>query len=179
MKRLLTWGLGLLVLATMPAWAQVPEEQEPPAPPGPARPRDDIFKMIDAYIVSNLQESLSLSDEQFVKLLPLVKRLQTERRGLTQRRIRALGELRRLFDSGSATDVRVTDLLKELKAVEAEEPATLRRNMAAIDAALTPVQQAKYRVLEVEVERRIRELLNQIRQNVPARRRPDRQPQQR
>ena len=37
--------------------------------------------MVDAYIVSNLQESLGLTDEQFVRLLPLVKRLQSERRG--------------------------------------------------------------------------------------------------
>ena len=47
-----------------------------PARTGPQRPdapREEIFRMIDAYVVSNMQESLGLSDEQFVKLLPLVK----------------------------------------------------------------------------------------------------------
>ena len=34
--------------------------------------------MVDAYIVSNLQESVGLTDEQFVKVLPLVKRLQEQ-----------------------------------------------------------------------------------------------------
>jgi len=132
--------------------------------PGERRaPRDEAFKMIDAYIVSNLQESLDLTDDQFVKLLPLVKRLQTDRRTTLQRRQQALMELRRLLASGGATEARVTELLREVKAAEADEPALLRKDRDAIDAVLSPVQQAKFRVLEVEVEHKIRELMTQIR----------------
>ena len=123
--------------------------------------------MIDAYIVSNLQESLDLTDDQFVKLLPLVKRLQTDRRDILQRRQRALMELRRLLASGGATEARVTELLREVKTAEAEEPAILRKDRDAIDGVLSPVQQAKFRVLEVEVERKIRELMGQIRSERP------------
>jgi len=129
----------------------------------PDRPRDEAFKMIDAYIVSNLQESLDLTDDQFVKLLPLVKRLQTDRRALVQRRQQALMELRRLLASGDATEARVTELLGEVKAAERDEPGLLRKDRDAIDAVLGPVQQAKFRVLEVEVEHKIRELMSQIR----------------
>jgi len=130
---------------------------------GPERPRDEAFKMIDAYIVSNLQESLDLTDDQFVKLLPLVKRLQTDRRAVLQRRQQALMELRRLLASGGATEARVTELLGEVKAAEKDEPGLLRKDRDAIDAVLSPVQQAKFRVLEVEVEHKIRELMTQIR----------------
>lgn len=119
--------------------------------------------MIDAYIVSNLQESLDLTDQQFVTLLPLVKRLQSDRRAFVQRRQHSLMELRRLLGSGGATEPRVAELLREIKAVEVEEPSVLRNDRDAIDAALSPVQQAKFRVLELEVERKIRGLLNQIR----------------
>jgi hypothetical protein len=156
--------LGLLafaVLGVSPALAQVRPDTLPPD----GRPREEIFKMVDAYILSNLQESLGLSDDQFVKLLPLVKRLQSDRRAFGQRRQRALLELRRGMQAGSATDARVLELLKELKAVESEEPLALRKAADAIDAALNPVQQAKYRLLEVEVDRRLRELLNQVRRN--------------
>src|SRR5258707_3195072 len=83
---------------------------------GPDRPRDEAFKMIDAYIVSNLQESLDLTDDQFVKVLPLVKRLQTDRRAVLQRRQQALMDLRRVLASGDATEGRVTELLGEVKA---------------------------------------------------------------
>jgi Spy/CpxP family protein refolding chaperone len=126
-------------------------------------PRDEAFKMIDAYIVSNLQESLDLTDDQFVKLLPLVKRLQTDRRSALQRRQQPLMELRRLLASGGATEAKVTALLREVKAAEADEPGLLRKDRDAIDAVLSPIQQAKFRVLEVEVEHKIRELMTQIR----------------
>jgi hypothetical protein len=126
-------------------------------------PRDEAFKMIDAYIVSNLQESLDLTDDQFVKLLPLVKRLQTDRRTTAQRRQQPLMELRRVLASGGATEAKVADLLRQVKAAEADEPGLLRKDRDAIDAVLSPVQQAKFRVLEVEVEHKIRELMTQIR----------------
>jgi hypothetical protein len=119
--------------------------------------------MVDAYIVSNLQEALGLSDEQFVKLLPLVKRLQTDRRAMFQRRQQALREMRDLLQTGTAKEGRVLELLKEVRGVEAEEPAAIRRDLEAIDAALSPLQQAKYLILEIEVEQKIRELMNQIR----------------
>ena len=177
-------GATLLVMWFVgSASAQGPPDrgQRAEGPVQPNHPRDELFKMIDAYVVSNIQESLKLSDEQFVKLLPLVKRLQTDRRGFGQRRMRALVELRRSFDSGNATDAQVGELLKELKAVEAEEPAAIQKDVEAVDAALTPVQQAKFRILEVEVERRLRELMSQVRRKggPGARARPDGEPPER
>jgi Spy/CpxP family protein refolding chaperone len=139
---------------------------EPAGAQNPARrPREEAFKMVEAYVVSNLQESLGLTDEQFAKLLPHVKRLQRDRRELAQRRGRALAEMRRVLASGTVTEARVAELLKEVKAVEAEQPEVVRKDMEAIDAVLTPVQQGKFRLLEGEVERRIRALMNDLRPN--------------
>lgn len=133
----------------------------PQAPPegGPRRPRDEVFRMVDAYVVSNLQESLSLTDDQFVKILPLVRRLQTNRRAATVRRMTALHELRRAMASGTVTEARAIALLSEVKAAEAEEVEKVRRDRDALDAALTPIQQARFRVMEAEVDHRIRELI--------------------
>jgi Spy/CpxP family protein refolding chaperone len=155
---LTAWPLFVLLAAAPP---QSPEREGPAQ--GDLRPREEAFKIIDAYIVSNLQESLGLTDDQFVKVLPLVKRLQTDRREMFQRRQRAVRELRRALRSGTATEAQVADLLREMKAVEAEEPARMRKNLDAIDATLTPLQQAKLRVLEEEVAQKIRELMNQFR----------------
>jgi Spy/CpxP family protein refolding chaperone len=123
---------------------------------------------VDAYIVSNLQESLSLTDEQFVKTLPLVKRLLSDRRELAEARRQALRELRQMLQSGSATEGKVADRLRELKGLENDEREKTKRDLEALDGALTVLQQAKFRVMEVEIEQKIRELLNQARQ----RRRP-------
>jgi Spy/CpxP family protein refolding chaperone len=150
------------------------------AQPANRPPREEAFKMIDAYVVSNLQESLGLTDEQFGKAVPLVSRLHKDRRELARRRMEALQEMRRLLGSGNATEAKVVEALKAVKAAEAEERAGVQRDLEALEAVLTPVQQAKYRLLEIEVDRKIRELMAQLRgQRTPAGRRrlqPNAQP---
>jgi hypothetical protein len=148
-------GLALALGLAAPASAQQRA--------GRQRPREEAFKMIEAYLVSNLQEGLGLSDDQFTRVLPLIKRLQRDRREAGQRRMRALQELRRVLQAGGATSPQVADLLREVKAAEVEGPAQVRRAMDAIDAVLDPVQQAKYRLLEVEVERKLRGLMSDLR----------------
>lgn len=159
--------LALTLVAPLGAAAQetaVPRPRRAEAPP-----REEAWKLVDAYVISNLQESLGLSDEQFVKLLPLLKSLQTGRRGFAQRRSELIAEMRRLLRSGEATEARIDGLMKQLRALETDEPEALRRQVAAIDAVLSPVQQAKFRILEAEVERRIRELMQQMRRPANAR----------
>jgi hypothetical protein len=114
---------------------------------------------MDAYMISNLQESLGLTDEQFAKALPLVKKLQTDRRDFAKRRMQALRMLRKSLSSGTGTEAVVADQLKELKVASADERAGTLRNLDALDAILTPLQQAKYRVFEAEVDVRLRHLL--------------------
>ena len=134
--------------------------------------------MVDAYVVSNLQESLGLTDEQFAKAIPLVKKLQSERREYLLGRTRAVRELRRLFQQGGATESRVVELLNEIRTLDAEGPERTRRNMAALAAMLTPLQQAKYLVLEGDVEQRMRELMNRARAARPGGRQGDRPPRE-
>ena len=148
----LVLGAGGLVLA-----------QEEPAAPADRPGRDEAFRMVDAYLVSNLQESLGLTDEQFAKAIPLVKKVQAERREFLMERTRTVREMRRLLRQGGATEPQVLDLLKQLNALDADGPAKTRANLAALDAVLSPLQQAKYRVLETEVEQRMRELMNRVR----------------
>jgi uncharacterized protein (DUF2236 family) len=121
--------------------------------------------MVDAYIVANLQESLGLSDRQYAEVIPLVKRLQTQRRDYFESRWQAQRELRRLLRSGSATEAQVETALEKLKQIEADGPEKVRRALASLDSALTPLQQAKYRVFELDVEQRLRELMRRARRN--------------
>jgi hypothetical protein len=118
--------------------------------------------MVDAYVVSNLQESLGLTDEQFAKAVPLVKKLQTDRREYLVKRTQKLRELRRVLRQGGASEAQVVELLREVKALDAEGPDATRRDLEALDAALTPIQQAKFRVFEMEVEQRMRELARRV-----------------
>ncbi len=67
--------------------------------------------------------------------------------------------MRRLLGSGTATEAQVQELLESMKALEVEGPERVRQQMDELDALLTPLQQAKYRVFEADVEHRLRELL--------------------
>ena len=148
--------MAALVLVAGAASAQ----QVPPA----GRPaREEAFRMVDAYLVSNMQESLDLRDEQFAKAIPLVKKLQRERREYLLERARLMREMRRLLRQGGSAESPVLELLQEAKKLDAEGPERTRRNLEALDALLLPIQQAKYRVLEGEVEQRVRELTNRAR----------------
>ena len=126
------------------------------------RPADEAFKMVDAYVIANIQEGVDLTDEQFVKLLPLIKRQQTGRREFAQRRQRALRELNQSVRAGDSEPA-VVVALDRLKRVEAEALDARSQGYAAIDAELDPIQQAKLRIFEFEVERRIRDLMRRVR----------------
>jgi Spy/CpxP family protein refolding chaperone len=147
----------LVVLLALAAGAVCGQDETAPGAERPARA--EAFKMVDAYVISNLQESLGLTDDQFAKAIPLVKKLQTERREYLLERTRKVREMRRLLRQGGASEAQVVELLREVQRLEQEGTDTTRRNAAALDAVLTPIQQAKFRVMELEVEQRMRELV--------------------
>lgn len=164
MRRLLGRAApALLALAALAlAGARAGAQESAPGRPGDSR-REEAFKLVDAYVVSNIQESLGLSDEQFVKVLPLVRKLQGERREYLLGRTRLLREMRRLLRSGTSSEAPVLESLRDLKALEADGPARVKRSADALDAVLAPLQQAKFRLLELEVEQRLRELMSRSR----------------
>lgn len=141
--------------------------------PPDREPREELFKIVDAYVVSNLQESLGLTDDQFVKLLPAVRRLQSVRREFAEKRRDRLSEIRHLLESGTGTEARIAELMKDVKVTESEAPGAVAREIDAVDSQLTPVQQAKFRLMEVRFEQRLREYLRRGQGGGPRGRRPD------
>lgn len=130
-----------------------------------ARPREEIFRLLDEHVARNLQERVGLSDDEAARALPLVQRLNADRRRFAARRIRAMHQMRRAFRPGapSVGDARAAEMLQELKAAEAEEAAGVRASQEAVDAVLTPSQQVRYRIFEAEIEHRLRELMARVR----------------
>jgi hypothetical protein len=171
-SRRVALSFAVLVLASSPfarGQGQAPPGDGPS--PGGER-RREALRVVDAYVLRNLQESLGLTEAEFVKVLPLVKSLQSERREYLLARVRLLRQLRRQLRSGAAEEVEVRRTLDELKKVETGGAERTRSAAADLDAALTPLQQAKFRVLELEVEQRLRELMGRARERGANERRP-------
>ena len=160
-------ALGLAILAAVAARADAREwrKDEPSRLPGESRARgkEEVFRRVDAYMLARVRDSLGLSDEQYARAVPVVLELQSARRDYFVERGRQLRELRNLLRSGVATEAQVEAALAAVKRIDAEGPERIREATAAVDALLSPVQQAKYRVLEFEVERRVRELMGRAR----------------
>jgi hypothetical protein len=85
--------------------------------------------------------------------------------------MKALGALKKSLESGTATEAQIGEQLSGLKTIDADDRAKLAKDLEAIDAELTVVQQAKFRVLEHAVERRFFELMKRV----ITRPRPDRE----
>jgi len=154
----MVFGVSLLLLAGPPARAE-----ETPGRAGGRGGRDEAFRMVDAYVVANLKESLGLSEQTYEKAIPLVEELQAARRGYFVERGKALRKLRSLLRSGTATKDEVLAALEAVKATDASGPERIRAASAALDAILSPMEQAKYRVFELDVEYRMRDLMGRAR----------------
>jgi len=123
----------------------------------------DVQGMMDAYVLSKLQDALELSDDQFGSLVVAQKKLQDRRREYRQDRMAVLRQMRqalRLEDSGESE---LRPLLNELDELRSDFTADETNRYGAIDDILDVRQQARYRVLEVELQRRLNEMMREVR----------------
>ena len=159
------WVLGLALVVGVGVSGVAGQEGDPGRQRGGQERRDEACRMVDAYVIANIQESLGLDDDTYVKVIPLVNKLQKVRREYFQERAQMQRRMRVLLHSGTATEAQVQEMLTSFKTLEREGPKRIRKHMDELDAFLTPLQQAKYRVFEVEVEHRLRGLMRRGRRD--------------
>ena len=153
---------GVLVAAAgTSAYAQPPVAPERDGIVSPA----EVQRMFDAYALVQAQDQLKLSDSQFPQFLARFKALQEIRRRSQAERGRIVQELVRLSRQDQADEEGMKDRLKELKGLEARSAADIRNAYDAVDQVLNVRQQARFRILEEQMERRKIELVTRARQN--------------
>lgn len=133
----------------------------------------ELQRLFDAYVAVQAQDVLQLTDSQYPQFLTRLRVLQDLRRRAQADRARIIVELRRLADRSRAdpsTQDQISDRLKALRALELRRQSEEQQALEQIDEVLEPVQQARLRVLEEQLERRKLELLVRARQSARARR---------
>lgn len=176
MKRvgvIMLFALAMAVpLGAQPGRGQ--EGQRPPQPNrGPQQPTDEmtpaqVHQLFDAMLVMQAQNALALNEQQYAQFLTRLKPLQDARRRNQQERVRLINELQRLTNPRNAQVAPESEIklrLTALHELESRSAADLRRAYDSIDEVLTPVQQARFRVLEEQIERRKLELVARARQS--------------
>jgi len=130
---------------------------------GPA----EIQRLFDGMLVADAQQALALSDKQFPDFIIRLRALQETRRTNLLQRLRLMAELQRLTNPRAepGDEATIKDRLAALQELESRSAAELRRAYNQIDEVLDVRQQARFRVLEEQLERRKLELLMRARQN--------------
>src|SRR5262245_59945721 len=110
------------------------------------------------------QDVLNLTHAQYPMFLPRMKALQEARRRGTADRARIVANLARLTASDAPSDEsQIRAELKGLDEAETRSRDDVRQAMDAINQVLDVRQQARFRVLEEQMERRKVELLMRAR----------------
>jgi hypothetical protein len=139
-----------------------------------------VNQLFDAMLVMQAQDALSLNEQQYAQFVTRLKVLQDTRRRSQQERVRLINELQRMTNPRAAgantpeADIKLR--LSALQELEGRSAAELRKAYNAVDEVLSPLQQARFRVLEENIERRKLQLVGRARQNNPERTPPQRRP---
>jgi hypothetical protein len=158
--------LVAVLLHAVPLLAQ--SGDRPQANSAPDLNPTEIQRLFDAMLVADAQQALALSDKQFPDFITRLRVLQETRRGNQIQRVKLMAELRRLSNARSSTppdEVVLKERLSALQELESRSAAELRRAYNQLDEVLDLRQQARFRVLEEQLERRKLELLMRARQN--------------
>jgi hypothetical protein len=149
--------LAILLLLSAPARQEEPE----------ARPSsEEVEGMVDAYIISKLQEALILSDEAFGRMVVAQKKMQETRRSYRRERNEVLREMRQALRR-EAGEEELGPLLSRLDELQQKFLEDERARYRDIDALLDLRQRARYRILEGEIQRRLQQLIRESRQRKP------------
>jgi hypothetical protein len=130
--------------------------------------QQDVEGLMNAYVISKLQESLDLSDGQFAEMVLLQKKKGEKRRNYRLERRRTLQQMRQVLQGSDSQEEQLTLLLKQLEELQSEFEASQRADYQAIDQVLDVRQRARYRLLELEIEMRFLQMVREVR----GRRRP-------
>jgi septal ring factor EnvC (AmiA/AmiB activator) len=138
--------------------------QQPPEDMSPG----EVHQLFDAMLAMQAQNALSLDDQQYAQFLRRLRALQEARRRNQQERVRLINELQRMTTPRNPKPPAESEVklrLNALQELESRSAADLRRAYDSLDEVLTPLQQARFRVLEEQIERRKLELVGRARQN--------------
>ncbi len=98
--------------------------------------REEVEGMMEAYILSKLQDALDLTDEQFGSMVVAQKKLSDTRRGYRRDRMQVLRQMQQTLQREQAGESELQPLLSELDTLRDDFAANERSRYAAIDAIL-------------------------------------------
>ena len=178
MKNIAMAALLFAALSSVDARPLLPRQRqglEPKVRPnGTVRPafrRSVVEDAVYAFYVKQFQQDPEVSPEILAKMLPFIDHFVTDRFAISQRRTRALNQLRQAMNR-RAPDDELRRLVHELDTADSDFQANQEKFLSNVDPLLNARLQAKVRILQNMADNRLRQLLDAVQQN-PAAPRPN------
>ncbi len=140
-------------------------QRNPPRNPNRGGPRNNlapIQDVVEGFYVSRFQRELELDDGQFTRVLPALRESLEKRTELGRRRSRELAQLRQALRNG-APDDEIVEKIREVDQTDAELRAIQDNLLKAVDPELSPTQRARLRIVQPNLEQRIRNMIERSR----------------
>jgi len=116
---------------------------------------------IYSFYVKQFQQDPDMTPEVFTKILPFVEQFLKARFEISDRRTRALNQLRQAVERNAADD-EFKRISRDLDTADAEFQANHEKFLNNVDPLLNARQQAKVRILQNVTDNRIRQMLEQL-----------------
>ena len=164
MKRLLV----LLMLVWLPSAYAFPRQQrqnrqqklQPENRPALA-PRRLMPDLVLAFYINRFQPQVEVSDEVFGRIVPILRQFVQDRFEISQRRTRALNQLRQTTTRGGSED-EIKRAIRDFDSADAEFQANQVKFLSSVDPLLNARQQARLRLFQIMADTRMRQMLDEI-----------------
>jgi hypothetical protein len=113
------------------------------------------------FYVNNFQKQADVSPEVYAKIIPFMEEFVQNRLDISQRRTRALNQIRQAINRGAGDD-ELTRLAHEVDAADVEAQKNQEKFLNNVDPLLTPKQQARLRLFQVTADNQIRQYLDTV-----------------
>ncbi len=114
------------------------------------------------FYIRKFQQQTEVSTESSAKILPFLQQFVQDRFEISQRRTRALNQLRRAVQGGGSED-ELKRAIRDFDAADADFQSNQEKFLSNVGPLLDPRQQAKLRIFQVMADNRMRQLLTNVR----------------
>ena len=133
-----------------------------PQQKGQPRPARVLQDAVLGFYISQFQQQTEVSTETFAMILPFLQQFVQDRFEISQRRTRALNQLRRAVQGGGSED-ELKRAIRDFDAADADFQSNQEKFLSNVDPLLDARQQAKLRIFQVIADNRMRQLLTNLR----------------
>ena len=151
--------MGLAILVIFAGTLAFSQQKAPPQ--RAAIPRRVLQDAVLGFYVSEFQKQAEVTPEVFGKILPFLQQFVQDRFQISQRRTRALNQLRQGVQRG-ASDEDLKRLVHDFDSADADFQANQEKFLSNVDPLLDAQQQAKLRIFQVMADNRMRQMLTSV-----------------